>query len=229
MKTYNIYIDETCHLEYDKIPVMCIGYIMIDKDQQEQLSKQIKTIKLKHRSPTELKWNKLSISRLNLYKELVDLFFDSSMQFRVILIKNKDKIDNQTYNEDDQKVFYYKSAFYLLRNNIKANEERRVYFDINEKYSSHRLKKISTILEKVCGKGKFTHFQNIKSDESEFIQLADFFIGAVAYSNRNDIINSSKVKLQIIEYIEEKSRYSLKIGTPPWATKFNIFDFQLRS
>ena len=29
---YNIYIDETCHLEHDGIPVMCIGSIKLPKE-----------------------------------------------------------------------------------------------------------------------------------------------------------------------------------------------------
>ena len=224
----NIYVDETCHLEHDGIPVMCIGYIKINRKDKQRISRDIRNIKIRHRSPTELKWNKLSYSRIDLYKELVDYFFDSPMEFRVVLVKNKDRLNNVKYNLSDNKVFYYKAAFYLLRFQMQDGVERRVYFDINERYSSERLHKISSILTRVCGTGCFTHFQNIRSEESDFIQLADFFIGAVSYINRDDIEHTSTVKMEVVEYIRRKTGLSLQCGTPSWQTKFNIFDFHLR-
>lgn len=228
MTEFNLYIDETCHLEHDKASVMCIGYIKIDRTQQKELSEKLKSIKLKYHTPTELKWNKLSWSRLPFYKALVDCFFESNIAFRAVLIKNKSLVDNQTYNENDHNVFYYKAAFYLLRNNVSQNATYRVYFDIKDSRGKNRLQKLSTILGRVCGSNRFSHFQDIRSHESEFIQLCDLFIGAIGYKARNDKSQTSKVKNDIVEYIESKLGYHLDEGTPPWETKFNIFDFQLR-
>ncbi len=228
MNEFNLYIDETCHLENDKVPVMCIGYIKINRTQYNELSQGIKEIKLRHNSPTELKWNKLSASRIALYKALVDYFFESQMTFRAILIKNKGLVDNQTYNENDHNIFYYKTAFYLLRNSISTNAVYRVYFDIKDSRGQKRLDKLSSVLERVYGKERFVHFQNIRSHENEFIQLCDLFIGAIGYKSRDDKPKNSVVKNEIIEYIETKLGYHLNEGTPPWENKFNIFDFQLR-
>ena len=35
MKEYTLYIDESCHLESDNFPVMCIGYTKIENSQYE--------------------------------------------------------------------------------------------------------------------------------------------------------------------------------------------------
>ena len=228
MTEFNIYIDETCHLEHDKFPVMCIGYIKVNRAQQQELSRKLKQIKFQYHTPTELKWNKLSPSRLPFYKALVDCFFESAMDFRAVLIKNKSLVDNHTYNENDHNIFYYKAAFYLLKNNISPNKTYRVYFDIKDSRGKKRLQKLSTILDRVCGKGRFSHFQDIRSHESEFIQLCDLFIGAIGYKARNDTQKTSIVKNDIVQYIEYKLGYHLDEGTPPWENKFNIFDFQLR-
>ena len=225
---YNIYIDETCHLEHDGIPVMCIGYIKLPKENYRELSDKIKKSKLKHHNPTEIKWNKLSMSRMELYKELIDLLFDSQMQFRAVLVKRKDLLNNALYNENDHNIFYYKSAYYLLRYDILRYATYRVYFDIKESHATQRLKKTSQILDRVCGEGRFVHFQNIKSDEIEFIQLADLLIGAIGYSNRDDIDKNSRVKNLLIGYIEMKAGQSLKQETARWKTKFNIYHLPLK-
>ena len=76
----------------------------------------------------------------------------------------------------------------------------------------------------------FNFFQHIRSDENEFLQLADFFIGAITYKSRklHKDIGSSKVKKEIIAYLEKRSGYALHDGTPPFEEKFNIFDFQIQ-
>ena len=41
MKIYNLYCDESCHLENDKLPVMCIFYTKIDRDNYEDMKEYI--------------------------------------------------------------------------------------------------------------------------------------------------------------------------------------------
>ncbi|MFV0397075.1 MAG: DUF3800 domain-containing protein [Bacteroidales bacterium] len=125
-------------------------------------------------------------------------------------------------------MFYYKAAFYLLKNGILQDVAYRVYFDIKDGRGRNRLIKLSSILGRVCGINRFSHFQDIRSHESEFIQLCDLFIGAIGYKTRDDKLKTSVAKNEIIQYIESKLGYQLNEGTPPWENKFNIFDFQLR-
>lgn len=226
-RSMRVYIDESCHLENDGFPVMCVGGTYVREEDWKDLSNQIKRIKLKHHSPTELKWNKVSASRMALYKELIDFFFTQpSMQFRALLIKHKENINNERYNSGDHNIFYYKTMFYLLRD-AHSSDQYKIYMDIKDSRGKARLNKLSSVLEKVCGTGKYTHFQNIRSEESQFIQLTDFFIGAIVYKQRSDIASTNKVKNEIVDYLEHKSRYSITESTPPWELKFKIWDFQL--
>ena len=75
------------------------------------------------------------------------------------------------------------------------------------------------------------YFQHIHSHENEFIQLADFLMGAIAYKARNEHLkeDASQVKIAVIDYIEAKFGYNISEGTEPWESKFNIFDFQPKS
>lgn len=234
VKEYNIYCDESCHLVNDNMSVMCLGYTKVERESYFILKKKIKAIKLKHKSTTEIKWNTLSVSRLDLYKELIDFFFQNEIEFRCILIKNKVKLDHNQFNKGDSENFYYKSV-YLLLNNQYANpidNRYRVLMDIKDTRGRERLMNINEVFyNKHHGNSPFIYFQHIHSHESEFIQLADLFIGAITYKARKKDIEegASKAKLEIIKYLEEKSHYSIDEGTEPWESKFNIFDFQLKS
>ncbi len=233
-KTYSIYVDESCHLEHDGFPIMCIGYTKIEYKQYPVIKSAIKEIKLRHKSATEIKWSKLSMSRLPLYKEIIDFFFSSGIEFRCVLVKNKGNLDHETYNRGDHNAFYYK-IIYLLLNNKYTNpkdEKYRVILDIKDTRGRQRLSELDKcLINKNEGNSPFKYFQNIRSHENELLQLTDLFIGAIAYKTRkeHEKENASKVKCEVIDYLEKRSGYHLDEGTIPWEHKFNIFDFQISS
>ncbi|GAA0751654.1 DUF3800 domain-containing protein [Psychroflexus lacisalsi] len=225
---HNIFIDESCHLEHDNIPVMCIGYIKVPKDQYIQLKEQFEQLKLKFRTPVELKWNKFSNSRLPFYKALVDFFFASPLEFRCILVKYKNRLNHIDFNNGSHDNFYYKLIYFLLKSN-PSDEQYRVYLDIKDTRGKEKLNKIHEIFTSYYnGESPFSHLQHIRSHDNVFIQLADFFIGAITYKTRmrlNSELNHPG-RLEFIEYLEDASGFSLDEGTVPWETKFNIFDHQ---
>lgn len=230
--TYNIYIDESCHLEHDKSEVMCIGYTKIDREHYDDLKSVIKAIKYKHKNPTEVKWNKLSMSRWPLYKELIDFFFRSDIEFRSVLIKNKQNLGHIRYNREDQNSYYYKTLKILLNNRVsKENDEYRVYLDVKDTRGRTRLVLLENELKAAHDNNSpFQHFQHIHSDENEFLQLTDLFIGAICYKARKEHLKetASPIKKMIVEYLEKTSKYMLDDGTEPWETKFFIHDFQIK-
>jgi hypothetical protein len=231
MSTYNIYIDESCHLQNDGCEVMCLGYTKLAKEDYLGLSSAIKTLKLNHRSPTEIKWNKVSLSRMPLYKALIDFFFAAPIDFRCVLIKNKSILDHDQFNQGDQNNFYYKTVYLLLnKSNPPDDYKYNVLLDYKDTRGSERLKKIKEVFQnQYHGQSPFSSFQHIHSHDNELLQLTDFFIGAITYKSRMEMLQvKSPVKLEIIEYLESKSGYELNKGTEPWETKFNIFDFQPR-
>lgn len=237
-ETCSIYIDESCHLENDGQPLMCIGYTKIQTLKYESYKETIKAIKLKHKSPTEIKWNKLSLSRLSLYKELIDFFFESDIQFRAILVKNKQWLDHSKFNKGDHNSFYYTLVYLLLRNPWVnyIDTPHKVILDIKDTRGKERLIKLDMRLnaeyrQKHNRASPFNFFQHIRSDENEFLQLADFFIGAITYKARklHKSDTASKVKVAVVDYLEQRSGYVLHDGTNPLEEKFNIFDFQIQT
>jgi hypothetical protein len=212
---------------------MCIGYIKIPREHEEFEKRTIKEIKHKHGIKSEVKWNTISRTKIEMYKELVDHFFASSMEFRCILVKYKDRLDNDSFNGGQHDNFYYKMVYHLLYNpyiNL-SSDQCRVYLDIKDSRGREKLSRIKDIFEnKYGGKSPFPFFQHIRSGESQFIQLCDLIIGAVTYKARRssgEMLNSA-AKNELVSYIEAKSGYIIDEGTEPWEAKFNIFDHQPR-
>lgn len=231
-KLYNLYIDESCHLEHDNASVMCIGYTKIEHDAYAQIKEDLKAIKLSFKSPTELKWSKLSYSRLPLYKALIDYFFETDIQFRAVLVKNKKHLDHASFNRGDHNAFYYKMVYQLLYNPYVNNGDNqyRVFLDIKDTRGKERLLELDKYLKrKYHDNSPFVYLQHIRSHENELLQLTDFFIGAITYKARGEHLkeNASAIKKEVLEYLEQKSGYLLDEGTEPWVAKFNIFDFQI--
>jgi hypothetical protein len=232
-KEYNIYIDESCHLENDDSNVMCIGYTKLPTEKYTALKEKIIGLKLKHKSPTEIKWNLLSLSRWELYKELIDLFFFNDIDFRAILIKDKKNLSPEKLSRLDQDSYYYKTLTLLLGNRVhNDNCDYRVFLDVKDTLGKQRITLLKNELDKQhAGKSPFIYFQHIHSNESEFLQLTDLFIGAITYKSRNKHLEkgASKIKLKIINYIENHYGYVLDDGTEPWDTKFYLDDFRIKS
>ncbi len=233
MKKFDLFIDESCHLQHDQCRVMSIGFIKVPQNDYHLMKDAILALKEKHGIPYEFKWNTCSNTKKGFYIELIDLFFSSSLAFRTVVVKYKDKLDHKQFNQGSHDNFYYKLIYFLLNNEwvTPACDMYRVFLDIKDTRGREKLEKIHDVFQnRHRGETPFVQFQHIRSHEAVFLQLADFFIGAVTYKSRGEHLkpDASPIKKTIIEYLEYKSGYHLDEGTEQWEEKFNIFDHQPR-
>jgi hypothetical protein len=223
---YNIYCDESCHLEHDKQTAMVLGAVWCSKDNSDKINNEIKEIKVKHNLSKyfEIKWTKVSAGKLNFYHELVEYFFENpDLHFRALVIPDKSILNHEAFNQthDD---WYYKMYFNLLNKIIEPRDENYIYLDIKDTRSAGKVRYLENVLRsseydfesKVIKK-----VQNIHSHESQQMQLADLLIGAVSYENRG--IETSDSKISITDLIKKTTGYSLKKSTLLSENKFNIF------
>ncbi|MBR0400294.1 MAG: DUF3800 domain-containing protein, partial [Mogibacterium sp.] len=98
---YNIYCDESCHLENDGSNTMVIGGIRCPRTSRKRIIRDIMRIKAKHGIPerAEIKWTKVSKCNVNYFKELVSYYFDCpNLSFRSVVI-DKTKLNHETHNQ----------------------------------------------------------------------------------------------------------------------------------
>ena len=227
MSEYNIYCDESCHLEHDQQPVMLLGAIWCLKSDVQRYSIAIRDLKGKHGAKGELKWTKVSMSKLSYYLDLVNLFFSSpNFNFRCLVVDDKSKLNHDYFNQGSHDSFYYKMYFYLLRNILSNKNQYYIYLDMKDTRSQ---RKIDTLKDVLCNNVydfeqlMIRRIQNIRSYESDLLQLSDFLLGGVSYRCRN--LNTNQAKQTIIRRICDMSGFDLLRSTPPWEEKFNLFFF----
>lgn len=227
---FNVYCDESCHLEHDGQPIMAFGATWCPKEEAHRLATELRDIKSRHRARGELKWSKISVARLPFYLELVDWFLaEQPLHFRGLVVLDKQNLDHASFNQGDHDVFYYKMQFSLLNKILSPDSRYAIYLDIKDTRSRLKLKKLKEVL---CNNVyDFTsdmigHIQNIHSHESELMQVADFLTGALAYRHRG--LSGNPAKMQVIEHLETRWGRSLLQATSLREQKLNIFLFRPR-
>lgn len=222
---YNVYCDESCHLEHSLDNVMVLGAVYCPKKERHKICKSIASLKEKYgvSRTTELKWSKISSAKYNLYEELVSYFFqNNSLHFRCV-VADKTNLNHLRYHQthDD---WYYKMYYLTLNNILSAKNKYNIFLDIKDTHSSEKIEKLHKIL---CNANyDFSHtiiknMQPIRSDEVQIMQITDILIGAIQYINSNKYSNNSK--LELIDFIKKQSGNSLVASTYSSEQKFNIF------
>ena len=199
---------------------MLYGYVSIASNQIKISKEQIKAIKEKYGYTDELKWVNIHDKTYQVYKELVEYFFMTDMQFRVV-IADKTQIDanrpEYTFND-----FYFRMYFQLLHHDMDLEHTYNIYFDIKDTCSQQRLHQLRDALK---WNASIRNFQFIKSHESIFVQLADVLMGAINYQlriKRGDIDGKVIAKRKIVDIINQHTPISLKPVSPLSNKKFNL-------
>lgn len=224
-QTYNIYCDESCHLENDQQKKMVLGAIWCSRDKVKEISQRIIDIKIRNgkKKSFEPKWIKITQGNKQLYTDLINYFFDDDdLHFRAI-VADKTILNHSSYNQTHDE-WYYKMYYYLLKTIASPKDNYNVYIDIKDTLSQAKVIKLKDIL---CNslldfdKTIFQKIQQIRSHESTLIQITDILIGALSYNNRQ--LTSNLGKNEIIEIIKNRSGYTLNKSTLYKESKFNLF------
>jgi hypothetical protein len=200
---------------------MFLGSVSSAYNQVKLHTENINDLKKKHNFYAEIKWSKVSKSKLRFYLDLVDYFFATDLQFRTVGVE-KSKINNDSFNQDYDD-FYYKMYYYLLNHNLSSFYKYNVYLDIKDTLSAYKVNKLKDILNTKFG--VFRNVQNIRSHESIIMQMADFLMGAISYLH-NDEHQQNKAKVQIIRKIQQHCNEDL--SKTNYSKKMNLFFIELR-
>jgi hypothetical protein len=224
-KVFNVYCDESCHLEHDRIPVMTLGAVWCPKEIKDSVFRDIRALKEKHGLPKqfEVKWVKVSPAKEEFYLSIIDYFFrNRGLHFRGIIIPDKTKLDHERFNQthDD---FYYKMWFVLLKQVFAPDCQYQVFIDIKD---THGQVKVAKLHEVLCNsqydfnRNMIGKVQQIHSHEVEIMQLTDIWVGALSYIHRG--LSSSTAKQALIKRMKESSGLSLIHSTLPREKKVNL-------
>ena len=214
---YNVYCDESCHLEHDKASAMVLGAVWCPLDNTRPIAEAVREIKKNHgyKPDFEAKWVNVSLVKLNFYVSLVEYFFgEKTLRFRAVVIPDKSILDHESFRQtyDD---WYYKMYYELLTKLIDPRDSYRIYLDIKDTRSARKAEKLGQILASKY-KDKtgeiIQRVQHVRSHEIEQVQLTDLLIGAIGYENRGQSGNEAKVAM--VDCVQGYSNLSLRDTTP---------------
>ena len=223
---FNIYCDESCHMENDHQNVMVLGAVWCPLEKVREICVRIREIKRNHvmKSDFEIKWTKVSPAKLEFYLNLVDYFFDDDdLHFRALIVPDKSKLRHEDFGQSHDD-WYYKMYFDMLKVIISPDARYRIYLDIKDTHGGTKVSKLHAVL---CNnmydfsREIIEHVQIVRSHEVEILQMADLLIGAISYVNRN--LSGNKGKEDLIARMKERSHYSLTRTTLLLENKVNLF------
>ena len=226
---YNIYCDESCHLENDGQKVMTLGALWCPKDRRHEIAEKIRAIKTDHglSRSFEIKWTKVPKGRQDFYTKLLEYFFvETDLHLRTLVVPDKTLLRHEEYQQDHD-TWYYKMYFDLLKIILEPDALYQIFLDRKDSRSlakNHKLHDVLCNAHFDFDKRIIRTVQTVQSHEVEQIQLVDFLIGIITYANRELTKNATKVSL--IKKMRELSRYTLTQSTLPAEKKVNIFIWQ---
>jgi hypothetical protein len=204
---------------------MMLGAVWCRSDVVRAIAERLREIKAKHSLPEhfEVKWTKVSPAKVTFYSDVIDYFFDDDdLNFRGYLIE-KTGLDHHSHGQTHDE-WYYKMCFRMLEPIIDPRHRFSIYLDIKDTRSEEKRKRLEYELRnKVHDHSDrvIARVQQIRSHESEHMQLADLLIGAVLHFNRMEAGSSAKGDL--IRRIARRSGKNLSRRTWLLERKFNLF------
>lgn len=211
----------------NKVKYLMIGSLWIDKQIREKLKEDIKSLKNKHNAFGELKWRKVSPSKLDFYKELIDLFilYEHYARFSCIAVE-KSKID-LSYHNNSNELAFYKFYYQLLQQWINRKFTYTIFCDRKNNKNRNQYKTFKACLEHPASNPiDIKNLCALNSKESALLQFSDFLLG-IASVKMNSTISLESAKMELIEYFENKLGRKIKV-TGPAENKFNIFKIKLK-
>ncbi len=127
---YTVFCDESCHLQNDNSPVMVLGAMYCPKEKKRKIYSDIRAIKQKYglNSRFEIKWTKVSESKVEFYLELLEYFWkNADLNYRGLVAEGKQQLDHQRFNNGDYDLWYYKMYFRMLDPIVHQDNEYQIY------------------------------------------------------------------------------------------------------
>ncbi len=230
---FEIYCDEsrpdlfTSKTEH-KDRYLLIGGLWLPAEKRIEIKQQIKNLKDTHKIGGQIKWQKISNSRLQFYYELIDLFvsLNLDLRFRCIAVE-VNKVNFNLYHENDAELGFYKFYYELIHHWILDFNEYCIFCDTKTNRRPDRLATLRQCLQNSNLSSQIHSIQAVPSRESALIQFADFLLGA-ASSDLNESIDDQSAKMKVLVYLRNKLKREKLAPTVKGEEKFNIFAIQLQ-
>ncbi len=227
MKQFNVYCDESSVTNIQN-KYFVIGAFVFPRTLKTEFKDAINQVKNTYKIHSEIKWRKSSPMTEKFYKEVIDIFFKEKEATFWAIVVDKEKRNLEAFHQNDEELSFYKFYYFLLKKHLIDENEYYILIDKRPKKDKSRISSLNSFLnyEAQCRENPFhiKHIQEYDSKENVFIQISDFFTGAVNYAFNEKNKKENLFKNSLIRYIANKlGKQDLCFGSKLYDSKFNIF------
>lgn len=228
-RRFVVYCDESRHDPHDANGFMGIGGLWVPGEERDDVKFELDRVARSFRLKGELKWSKVSAKHLDAYKAFVNVFARRmSVQFRIIVVDQK-QLDVNAFHNGDRELGFYKFYYEMLVKWLEPNTEYVILLDHRVNSAGGRYSKLREILDNSIGYS--THIRQLSvvdSKQSRLAQLADLLTGAITAAWCKTPAGTPKAELQ--RYLcKSIGRSSLIVpSASPAPSKLNIFQIRLQ-
>ncbi|WP_319760759.1 DUF3800 domain-containing protein [Maridesulfovibrio sp.] len=210
-----------------KARYMMIGGLWIPSGLRSHVKESVSNLRERHQAWGEIKWTKVSPSKIDFYLDLIDLFFSyqESMRFRCIAIDRE--VYDGAINNGDNELGFYKFYYQLIHHWVADHNTYKIFCDTKTSRDKTRL---SVLHRCLCNSNHLSQIQSIQALPSKqvvLIQLCDLLLGA-ASSRINETLTEGSAKSMLVQRIENRLGIYKLAPTYRDAIKFNIFKINLQ-
>jgi hypothetical protein len=230
-----VFCDESCQTEQ----FLVVGALAVPEHCRVALQNRMMSWRARENMNAELKWTKVSKSRLPEYQSLVDLAFDEIRRRRLsfsAIVVDRSVVDYKRFHRGDRDLGLYKFYYLLLLHKVCRRMARGSRLDIfvDQKLSRFSLETLRTYLNVAARRyahepGLVARVEPIDSKTCCMIQIADVLMGAIGYHcNRHALIpGAGQPKITLAGRIARSARLvSLAHETRYGATGFVIWHWR---
>jgi hypothetical protein len=218
-RTFNYYCDESTPLENDDMPYLLIAYLRVPFHQIKLHTAFFKSLRAKHQFKGQIKWTGVSESQYHFYADLIDYFFATDLHFRTLVLDKK-QVHNKPMPFTD---IYYLMYYRLINHQINMNNNYNIYFNLQKVHEHKKAEQLRELLK--TDYSKIRTIQPIHAFESVFMQLTDFFAGALNYHFRG--LHKVSAKYKLIQKIQKLAGSDLMPPLEKQADSLNLFFMDL--
>lgn len=224
---YNIFCDEAA---INSARYMLIGGLWIPWEAEAPARACLSEVRAAHRLTAEMKWVKVSQTKLTAYQDFLDVFWQIPELFFKCIVIDTHELDYRKFHKGDKELGFYKFYYQLISRNLLADNLYWLYTDERNNRKSTRLETLKVVTNRWWHKqGGVEPLQNIeprRSHAEDFIQLADLLLGAFAYAWNQRKENPAK--LALCAHIAARLGWqgTLRAATSPRAPKLNVWKWQ---
>jgi len=219
----SIYCDESRHEGQSSQRYMVIGGLWLPRDHRKGLLDALHALQQQHRIAGELKWQKVSQSRLPGYRAIVEFLASrDDVHFRCIVV-DKTKVDHDKYFQNDRQFGFWVFYWHCLKQWMGNGNTYYVSIDFKPESLLSGPRRLRQVLENECIRRAWVKsLECVDSRENLFCQLADILIGAVGYE-QNGLARSPAKRALAAHIARSYGRRDLTGSDGPSLQRFNIF------